>query len=80
MDPDVNLREQREVGARLAADAHPGAQDYLADVDRLVELTAAMDAWLSRGGSLPGEWKRERAGSDQYETWMETTAYKGVEE
>jgi hypothetical protein len=61
MDPDANLREQREVTARLLADldgrgAYGGAQDQLADVGRLAELSQAMDGWLSRGGAYPSAW------------------------
>jgi hypothetical protein len=61
MDPDENLRDQREITTRLIADldgrgAYASAEDWLADVERLAELSQAMDGWLSRGGALPADW------------------------
>ena len=51
MDINANLKEQRELLARLladqdGADVYAGAQEQMADVARLCELVQAMDEWL----------------------------------
>jgi hypothetical protein len=66
MDPDANLREQRELLRdirRLDACPAPSAVAEAARVDqleRLADLAEAMDDWLSRGGHLPAAWRAER--------------------
>lgn len=52
MDPNANLAEQRRILARFNAD-----EASLADAERLAELVAALDEWISRGGFLPAEWQ-----------------------
>lgn len=53
MDPNENLRLQRDIVADLLAGK--GIDQNLA-VD-LAELTRAMDEWLSKGGFLPDDWR-----------------------
>jgi len=61
MDPNANLKEQREIRARLRDDfASPVltnvdvSQSH--DVQRLVELSDALDQWLTSRGTLPAPW------------------------
>lgn len=65
MDPDENLKKQRELVAEIL---------HLADTDdasmtdsttalgnlgiELAEHVAALDQWISRGGFIPARWKR----------------------
>lgn len=61
MDPDANLKEQREITERLQ---HPSnLEDREARVletaqlmARFMSLAVALDEWISRGGSLPKAW------------------------
>ena len=49
MDPDETLRQLR---------ALVRAEDWdAADGERVRELVAALDEWLSRGGFLPDAWR-----------------------
>lgn len=68
MDPDANLKEQREIAAALlAADdrRHPDTgtlqsadvADYEHNGSRLAELVQALDEWISNRGFLPAAWK-----------------------
>jgi hypothetical protein len=67
MDPDANLREQRQVAARILAAldaADPDTGEWRPDPDdahRLAELSEALDSWLRRGGAPPSEWLGMRA-------------------
>lgn len=66
MDPDANLREQREIVARINArndrktdDGYLQANDtadQLDDGERLAELVDALDGWLTAGGAKPALW------------------------
>ena len=56
MDPDANLKEQRELSASILKDIFDGERPNTSDVDRLCELVQAMDGWLSNGGFLPLGW------------------------
>ena len=53
MDPDTALREIRTI---LAQD---NALDIF-DQDRLRELVHGLDEWLTKGGTLPLAWDRDR--------------------
>jgi len=55
MDPDANLREQRELTERML---DPDSQ-YVdsGDALRLAELVEALHEWLSKGGFMPQEWR-----------------------
>lgn len=62
MDPTANLKEQRELAARLldgiGCHDYSNLGDYEADVDRLCELVQALDGWIRRGGFLPEQWRK----------------------
>lgn len=58
MDPDANLAEQRRIIARVFGSRYDEVNDA-ADLDRLAELSQALDEWLSSGGSLPQAWRRD---------------------
>lgn len=64
MDPDANLKEQREIATRmlrridreiLTLDERDGHET---DSERLAELAQALDEWLTKGGFLPAAWQR----------------------
>ncbi len=56
MDPEANLKEQRELTAYLlASDAD---DDIIAEKGRrLAELVDALDGWIVQGGFLPRRWR-----------------------
>jgi predicted Zn-dependent peptidase len=66
MDPDANLKEQRELAAEIVSINDKADDDGLmsaseqADVNdaavRLAELVQALDQWLSGGGFQPAAW------------------------
>lgn len=58
MDPNVNLREQRELAEQIACAAHNDAPAAdVADMgERLADLVQALDAWLRLAGTLPDAW------------------------
>jgi hypothetical protein len=57
MDPNANLREQREIIERVFDPADDDKDLDLDDLERLAELAKAMDEWLRNGGFLPDAWK-----------------------
>lgn len=61
MDPDENLRQQRKIAAEMLRARDKGGWTSFDDVARLCELVQALDEWIVRGGSLPGEWTQEAA-------------------
>lgn len=58
MDPDANLKEQREILRRL--DGATDEVEVQEDCVRLGELVEALDEWLSNGGFLPAAWATKR--------------------
>ena len=66
MDPNANLAEQREIGARLLValdNIADNGDEYqlisravLADMYRFSELVEALDEWIVGGGFLPDAW------------------------
>jgi len=64
MDPNVNLRQQREIiGAIRFHQDQPGnmedQQTELADLaGQLADLADALDEWLIHNGALPDAWRR----------------------
>ncbi len=52
MDPNANLAEQRRILARRDA-----GTARLADYERLADLVAALDQWITGGGFLPDAWR-----------------------
>lgn len=69
MDPDANLREQREVASNIikTIDECNGDGTLLEDqsaklaylADRLAQLVISLDEWLAYGGTKPKRWERE---------------------
>jgi S-formylglutathione hydrolase FrmB len=59
MDPNATLTEIHEIQARLAA-GQKHSRLQRADHERLAELCAALDAWLTAGGFLPTAWARPK--------------------
>ena len=70
MDPNANLREQREhvrdiYAINDSADSDTG--EYTEDQElalvghasRLAELVEALDGWITGGGFLPSAWNRK---------------------
>lgn len=53
MDPNENLKQQREIVNRLLY-GNPEENDG----ERLAELVEALDNWLSNQGFLPTDWNR----------------------
>jgi hypothetical protein len=51
MDPDENLKEQREIVDRIL---DGNEENYV----KLAELVEALDKWISKGGFLPKAWAR----------------------
>jgi hypothetical protein len=49
MDPDTNLEEQLQLAENMVC-----CEDK--DARRLAKLVIELNIWVSRGGSLPGEW------------------------
>lgn len=63
MDPNATLAEIRRIILRITSnnDGQWQGEDLKKqDRDRLVELTQAMDEWLSKGGFLPDQWSGGR--------------------
>lgn len=68
MDPDANLKEQREIAREIQAIWDDCNEDgtltfpQMAAISdkagRLAELVEALDKWISKGGFLPAAWKR----------------------
>lgn len=62
MDIEANLREQRELAAKiLRIQDDPGGPELPADVVQLAELFQAMDEWLKDKGFLPKDWTSDSA-------------------
>ena len=63
MDPDANLREQRELAQNIQTawdrDDEPPEFDPT-DVARLAELVIALDGWICKGGFLPERWAKNQ--------------------
>lgn len=53
MDPNANLKEQRELVKKLRGDT-----STYDDAIRLTELVEALDEWIRNGGALPSDWVR----------------------
>lgn len=58
LDPDENLREQKEIAQRFVDGKMTTQEDFETDSLRLAELVVALDEWLSRGGFPPKAWKK----------------------
>lgn len=58
MDPNETLRRIRILQANYAANPVDGLTPN--QVEDLIDLTEALDAWLSKGGFLPQAWMKGR--------------------
>jgi hypothetical protein len=60
MDPNANLKEQRELAAKMITDYNDSESNGIDqdDANRLAELVQALDEWISRQGFLPKAWAR----------------------
>jgi hypothetical protein len=58
MDPDENLREQRELRATICGrrDRNEPVPDH--EIERFCDVVEALDDWISTGGFLPDAWAR----------------------
>lgn len=70
MDPNANLKEQREIVARMIElqdmpDDPPTDEGRYAEhaqlAARLAELVQALDEWITKGGALPAAWGKRAA-------------------
>ena len=59
MDPNANLRELRELTAQFLKDWDEERTPDTLDVYRMAELVEALDEWITRGGFLPSDWRKE---------------------
>lgn len=71
MDPTANLKEQLGLSRRIttcADDGHGEADAALGggcmrcqpDAERLAELVLALNEWITKGGFLPEQWRRDK--------------------
>ena len=72
MDPNANLEEQRRIRQRFELVPE---HERLALLERLLDLSEALDEWLQGGGFLPRAWLQARV----IVTAREAAAQKGVE-
>ncbi len=55
MDPDANLKEQRDLLRKFRKRNRLTA----GEAARLAELVDSLDEWISRGGFLPEAWRQK---------------------
>lgn len=72
MDPNANLKEQRQIIARMQKrdNAYPDHANEIEinnhnlkqaeDGERLAHLARALDEWIQKGGFLPIDWNRSK--------------------
>jgi hypothetical protein len=58
MDPDENLKEQKEIAQRVVDGRVTSQHDFETDTIRLAELVLALDSWMQNGGFPPKAWKK----------------------
>lgn len=56
MDPNENLREQRELAEAIIRTMDDEGVVSAYDAERLAELVLALDSWLLKGGASPRAW------------------------
>ena len=57
MDPDSNLKEQRQIAEWMLGD-FPVSLNREQMADRLAELVLALDEWIRKGGFMPAAWRK----------------------
>lgn len=85
MDPNANLREQRElvkeINAIQDACSEEGEFVFTQEADlidaclRLAALVGALDDWITHGGFLPEDWHRS---NDAPPDWVEYCPHCGA--
>lgn len=60
MDPDANLREQRNIIERINGDLWSESGEPHPLLPRLAELVKALDEWICNHGVLPQDWADSR--------------------
>jgi hypothetical protein len=60
MDPNANLKEQKEIVRWLLDTNEENADELSKKAERLANLVEALDEWLSKGGFLPDAWRGAR--------------------
>lgn len=60
MDPDANLKEQRELAAHIVWAIENNRGFDRRKALRFAELVIALDEWLGNGGFLPKDWQITR--------------------
>jgi hypothetical protein len=63
MDPDVALKQIRHTCNEIDKCENPDEAAQLAET--LATLVQGLDHWISKGGYLPKEWRRENPGPAQ---------------
>lgn len=58
MDPTANLTAQIKLAERIIKEFDAGDFVSPAEAAELAELVTALNEWITRGGSLPEQWKR----------------------
>lgn len=65
MDPNENLKEQREIAKEILEARYDQEmtmeawyRSFESSTHRLAELSQALDEWLVKGGFLPSDWDR----------------------
>ena len=58
MDPDANLKEQRNIIERINDNLWSESGEPHPLLPRLAELVKALDEWITKGGALPKAWQR----------------------
>ncbi len=60
MDPDVALRELRELAARcLASEGSAPDHPWVAEAADALQRFTDLDTWLTRGGFPPAAWNHQ---------------------
>lgn len=64
MDPNYNLKEMRELAAKMIKDYHAEDSNGIdqEDAASMAELFEALDHWLMKGGFFPKEWREANEG------------------
>ncbi len=58
MDPDANLKRQRELAQAIIVADEKGRASEVEDMAvELAELVQALDGWLTGGGFVPTDWQ-----------------------